>query len=44
MAGRHTVKRVGLKPDIEVNPTIAGVRDGRDEVLERAVAYLESGR
>jgi C-terminal processing protease CtpA/Prc len=38
------LQRVGLKPDIEVNPTIAGIRDGRDEVLERAVAYVESGR
>ena len=23
-------------PDVEVRPTIAGVRDGRDEVLKRA--------
>ena len=38
------LQRVGLKPDIEVKPTIAGIRNGRDEVLERAVAYLESGR
>jgi C-terminal processing protease CtpA/Prc len=34
------LQRVGLKPDITVLPTIAGVRAGRDEVLERAVAYL----
>jgi C-terminal processing protease CtpA/Prc len=38
------LQRVGLKPDIEVKPTIAGIRDGRDEVLQRALAYLESGR
>ena len=38
------LQRVGLVPDIEVKPTIAGIRAGRDEVLERAVAYLESGR
>jgi C-terminal processing protease CtpA/Prc len=38
------LQRVGLKPDIEVKPTMAGIRDGRDEVLERAVVYLESGR
>jgi C-terminal processing protease CtpA/Prc len=38
------LQRVGLKPDIEIKPTIAGIRDGRDEVLERAVVYLESGR
>ena len=37
------LQRVGLKPDITVLPTIAGVRAGRDEVLERAVAYLTPG-
>jgi len=31
---------VGLKPDVEVLPTIAGIRAGRDEVLEKALAYL----
>ncbi|MCP4545168.1 MAG: hypothetical protein GY835_01730 [bacterium] len=34
------LQRVGLKPDIEVNATIAGLRAGRDEVLEAAIAYL----
>jgi C-terminal processing protease CtpA/Prc len=38
------LQRVGLQPDIEVRPTIEGIRAGRDEVLDRAVAYLESGR
>jgi hypothetical protein len=29
--------------DVEVRPTIAGIRGGRDEVLvERAVAYLKA--
>lgn len=32
--------RKGLQPDVSVVPTIAGVRAGRDEVLERAVQYL----
>jgi C-terminal processing protease CtpA/Prc len=36
------LQRVGLKPDITVLPTIAGVRAGRDEVLERALAHLAS--
>jgi C-terminal processing protease CtpA/Prc len=35
------LQRVGLIPDIEVRPTIAGIRAGRDEVLERALQYLE---
>ncbi|MBZ5498051.1 MAG: hypothetical protein LAP85_16740 [Acidobacteriia bacterium] len=34
------LQRVGLIPDVEVKPTIAGIRAGRDEVLERAVKYL----
>jgi len=37
--GRPT-QRVGIVPDIEVRPTIAGVRDGRDEVLEAALAFI----
>ena len=36
------LQRIGVTPDIEVHPTIAGIRAGRDEVLERAVAYLRS--
>lgn len=31
------LQRVGLQPDIEVHPTVAGVRAGRDEVLEAAL-------
>jgi C-terminal processing protease CtpA/Prc len=37
------LQRVGLQPDVPVTPTIRGVREGRDEVLDRAVAYLRSG-
>jgi hypothetical protein len=36
--------RVGLLPDIEAHPTVAGIRAGRDEILERAIAYIERGR
>jgi hypothetical protein len=28
-------------PDIEVKPTIKGIQEGRDEVLEAAVAYVQ---
>jgi len=38
------LQRVGLTPDIEVRPTIEGIRAGRDEVLDRAVRYLETGK
>jgi C-terminal processing protease CtpA/Prc len=39
-ADGRQLQRVGLIPDIEVKPTIAGIRAGRDEVLERAFEYL----
>jgi carboxyl-terminal processing protease len=37
--GRET-QRVGVKIDIEVKPTIKGIQEGRDEVLEAAKEYL----
>jgi C-terminal processing protease CtpA/Prc len=39
-ADGRQLQRVGLVPHIEVRPTIRGIRDGRDEVLERAKKYL----
>jgi hypothetical protein len=30
----------GVKPDVSVTPTVAGLRAGRDEVLDRAVALI----
>jgi C-terminal processing protease CtpA/Prc len=41
--GRPT-QRIGIVPDIEVRPTLSGVRAGRDEVLERALEYIRNGR
>jgi hypothetical protein len=38
--GRSSFHLAGVKPDVEVEPTIAGIRAGRDEVLERAVALV----
>jgi C-terminal processing protease CtpA/Prc len=38
------LQRVGLIPDIEAHPTIAGIRAGKDEVLDRAVSYIEKGK
>ena len=35
-ADGRQLQRVGLIPQIEVRPTIQGIREGRDEVLERA--------
>jgi C-terminal processing protease CtpA/Prc len=34
------LQRVGLKPDVLVRPTLAGLRAGRDEVLERALTWV----
>jgi C-terminal processing protease CtpA/Prc len=39
-ADGRQLQRIGLVPDVPVRPTIAGIRAGRDEVLERAVRYL----
>lgn len=36
-----TMQKGGLTPDIEVRPTIKGIRENRDEVLERALLYLK---
>ena len=38
------LQRVGVQPQITVAPTIKGIRDGRDEVLEAAVKYLQTNR
>jgi C-terminal processing protease CtpA/Prc len=40
--GKET-QRVGIVPDIEVKPTIKGIQEGRDELLERAISVLENG-
>jgi hypothetical protein len=31
-------------PHVEVRPTLAGIRAGRDEVLERALQYIREGK
>jgi len=33
-------QRIGLTPDIYVESTIEGIRDGRDELMEAAIAFL----
>ncbi|HSM16044.1 MAG TPA: S41 family peptidase, partial [Gemmatimonadales bacterium] len=34
------LQRLGLVPDVDVKPTVEGIRAGRDEVLEAALVYL----
>ncbi|HEX9670628.1 MAG TPA: S41 family peptidase [Thermoanaerobaculia bacterium] len=40
-ADGRQLQRLGLQPDVPAAPTLAGLRAGRDEVLERALAYLD---
>lgn len=39
--GKET-QRVGIVPDIEVKPTIQGIREKRDELIERAIQIIEA--
>lgn len=42
-ADGRQLQRLGLVPDVEVKPTLKGFRSGRDEVLEKAVEFIEKG-
>ena len=37
---KRPTQRVGIIPDVEVRPTIEGIREGRDEVLEAALREI----
>lgn len=37
---KRPTQRIGIVPDVEVRPTIAGIRAGRDEVLEEAIRQI----
>ncbi len=37
---RSPTQKIGIIPDVTIRPTIAGVRAGRDEVLEEAVQMI----
>jgi C-terminal processing protease CtpA/Prc len=41
-ADGRQLQRVGIQPTIKVEPTVAGIREGRDEVLEAAIKFLNS--
>ena len=34
-------QRIGIPPDIEVKKTIEGIKEGRDELMEAAVEYIQ---
>jgi len=37
--GRET-QRIGIVPDIELKPTIEGIKKGQDEVLQKAIEII----
>ena len=37
---KRPTQRIGIVPDIEVRPTIAGIRAARDEVLDEAIRRI----
>jgi C-terminal processing protease CtpA/Prc len=41
---KKETQRIGIVPDIEVKPTILGVQQGKDEVLDRAVFFAKNGK
>jgi C-terminal processing protease CtpA/Prc len=40
-ADGRQLQRLGIQPTIPVEPTVAGIRENRDEVLEAAVSFLQ---
>jgi C-terminal processing protease CtpA/Prc len=38
--GKET-QRIGIVPDVEVKPTIKGIRAGKDELLEAAIRLIK---
>jgi len=40
---KRSTQRVGIIPDVEIVPTIEGIRDGRDEALEEAIRRIRTG-
>jgi C-terminal processing protease CtpA/Prc len=37
---KKPTQRIGIIPDVEIKPTIAGIRAGRDEALEEALRQI----
>lgn len=43
-ADGRQLQQVGIQPTIAAEPTIAGIRAGKDEVLDRAIRFATTGR
>lgn len=39
---KHETQRVGIIPDIAVKTTIKGIQEGKDEILDRALEFIEA--
>jgi C-terminal processing protease CtpA/Prc len=39
--GKET-QRIGIVPDVEVKPTIDGIKNNKDEVLEKATKWINN--
>jgi C-terminal processing protease CtpA/Prc len=39
-ADGRQLQRLGLQPDVEARSTLAGIRGGKDEVLDKAIGYV----
>lgn len=35
-------QRIGIVPDVEVRPTVKGIKEGRDELLEKAIEIINA--
>jgi C-terminal processing protease CtpA/Prc len=40
---KRPTQRIGIIPDIELRPTIQGLREGRDELIDEAIRIIRSG-
>ena len=43
-ADGRQLQRVGLQPKVFVRPTVMGVREGKDEVMDRAIRYIQEAQ
>lgn len=41
-ADGRQLQRIGIQPDIRVWPTVRGLREGHDEILEAAIKFLQT--
>ncbi|WES95890.1 S41 family peptidase [Chryseobacterium arthrosphaerae] len=35
-------QRIGIVPDVEIKPTVEGIKNGKDEVLDKALEWIKS--